>query len=67
MNSGSGKSLSESVVTSVGLALLRERAGALEGIVAANSDSDSWSGISTSITDSGEVPLEVPPTGLASG
>jgi uncharacterized membrane protein (Fun14 family) len=52
-----------------GLALFRERTRALEttGGSGSESDSGSWSGISTSMTDLGEGSLVGPPIGLASG
>ena len=69
----SGKSLSESVVVLEGLALFRERTRALEAIggsgsgSGSDSDSGSRSGISTSMTDSGEDPLGEALAGLVSG
>jgi hypothetical protein len=53
-------------VTLAGLGLFRERAGALEAKGPSSaSDSGSWSGISTSIIESGEGSLGLAVVGLA--
>ena len=59
--------MSESVVVLEGLALFRERTRALEATGGSGSESDSLSGISTSMTDSGEGSLGESLAGLASG